>query len=348
VEWSNHVTHGPIRWSSRSGIRFAAKIRKKKSFGARILRKCLLTQAWDSCKKAKILKPTVAHHACFFKGMFRAGDLKSRDGSRAGNVEPSSVSLMRLAARFKILSHYTGGRLMISRSWSRKSIAFCLAIAILSVYSMVVLATPGQTGPSGELSVSGQVTVNGQSAISGATVFSDSTVATAQNSSAVVSLGKLGRVELLPSSSMKVSFNETSISGMLESGRARISTPAGVMVNITTKDGSVVADGKQAAAFTIDTECGNTIVATQAGLVELRAGSKVTQVAAGQDATAGVAQPGTRCTRIANVRGFSSISGGALAALLLAAGGAIAAAILAGRNNDINFGGTVVVVSPTK
>ncbi|HVG33921.1 MAG TPA: hypothetical protein VM911_12610, partial [Pyrinomonadaceae bacterium] len=105
---------------------------------------------------------------------------------------------------------------MISRSWSRKSIAFCLAIAVLSVYSMVVLATPGQTGPSGELSVSGQVTVNGQSAISGATVFSDSTVATAQNSSAVVSLGKLGRVELLPSSSMKVSFNETSISGMLE------------------------------------------------------------------------------------------------------------------------------------
>jgi hypothetical protein len=237
---------------------------------------------------------------------------------------------------------------MISRSWSRKSIAFCLAIAVLSVYSMVVLATPGQTGPSGELSVSGQVTVNGQPAISGATVFSDSTVSTAKNSSAVVSLGKLGRVELLPSSSMKVSFNETSISGMLESGRARVSTPAGVMVNISTKDGAVVAEGKEATAFTIDTECGNTIVATQAGLVELRAGSKVSPIAAGQDATAGTAQPGTRCTRIANVRGYSSISGGALAALLLAAGGAIAAAILAGRSNDINFGGTVVVASPTK
>ena len=53
---------------------------------------------------------------------------------------------------------------MISRTWSRKSIAFCLAVAVLSVYSMVVLATPGQlgqTGASGELSVSGQVTVNG-------------------------------------------------------------------------------------------------------------------------------------------------------------------------------------------
>jgi hypothetical protein len=56
------------------GIRVAPKIREKKSFGVRVLRKCLLTQAWDSCKKAKILKPTVAHHACFFKGMLRAGD----------------------------------------------------------------------------------------------------------------------------------------------------------------------------------------------------------------------------------------------------------------------------------
>jgi len=241
---------------------------------------------------------------------------------------------------------------MISRTWSRKSIAFCLAVAVLSVYSMVVLATPGQmgqTGPSGELSVTGQVTVNGQNAISGATVFSDSTVSTAQNSSAVVSLGKLGRVELLPGSIMKLSFNETSVTGMLEAGRARLSTPAGIAASITTKDGSAVADSKQASVFTVDTECGNTVVATQAGNVELRSGDKTTQIAAGTQDTAGTAAPGTRCTRL-KTEGMKGLSGGALAALLLAAGGAIAAAILAGRseNNDLNFGGTVTVVSPTK
>ena len=44
------------------------------------------------------------------------------------------------------------------------------------------------------------------------------------------------------------------------------------------------------------------------------------------------------------------LSGGALAALVLAAGGAVVAIILAGRsdNNDLNFGGTVTVVSPTR
>src|SRR3712207_8610940 len=86
---------------------------------------------------------------------------------------------------------------------------------------MVALAAPqqGQTGPPGDLSVVGEVSVNGTSAISGATVFSDSTVTTAQNSSAVVSLGKLGRVEVLPNSSLKLSFNETGITGMLSQGR---------------------------------------------------------------------------------------------------------------------------------
>jgi len=241
---------------------------------------------------------------------------------------------------------------MISRTWSRKSVEFCLAVAVLSVYSMVVLATPGQmgqSGPSGELSVSGQVTVNGQSAISGATVFSDSTITTAANSSAVLSLGKLGRIELLPGSTMKVSFNETSITGMLDAGRARISTPAGVSASIMTKDGSAMADAKQANVFTVDTECGNTIVATQSGLVEFRAGDKTMQIAAGTQDTAGQAAPGTRCTRL-KTEGMRGLGGGALAALLLAAGGAVAAAILAGRseNNDLNFGGSVTVVSPTK
>ncbi|MDT4967977.1 MAG: hypothetical protein QOJ64_2714 [Acidobacteriota bacterium] len=239
---------------------------------------------------------------------------------------------------------------MISRTWSRKSIAFCLAVAVLSVYSMVVLATPGQLGQTGgELSASGQVTINGQNAISGATVFSDSTVTTAKGSSAVVSLGKLGRVELLPDTTMKISFTDTGIMGALESGRTRVSIPSGVSATITTKDGAVVADNTQADAFSIDTECGNTIVATQVGRVELRAGNSVKQIAAGSQDTAGQAAPGTRCTRL-KTEGMKGIGGGALAALLLAAGGAIAAAILAGRteNNDLNFGGSVVVISPTK
>jgi hypothetical protein len=239
---------------------------------------------------------------------------------------------------------------MISRSWSRKSIAVALAVAVLSVYSMVVLAAPGQQGPSGELSVSGQVTLNGQTAISGATVFSDSTITTGAKSSAVVSLGKLGRVEVLPGSSIKLAFTDNSFTAQLEAGRVRVSSTSGITASVTTHDAVVTADNAQADVFTVDIECGNTILATQTGVAALRGSGVDTQVAAGSNASAGQAVPGTRCTPIETAPAFGSLSGGALAALLLAAGGAVTAAIIAGGNNNdlTNDGGTAVVVSPTK
>src|SRR5438128_4113790 len=207
--------------------------------------------------------------------------------------------------------------MMISRTWSRKSIAFCVAVAILSVYSMVALAAPGQKAPSGELSVSGQVTVNGQAAISGATVLSDSVVATGANSSATVSLGKLGRVELFPNSSVKLSFGNANISGALEAGRVQIATLAGVSSIITTKDGAAVADASQAASFMVDIECGNTIVASQAGLGELRASGQSKTVAAGSSEWAGGPQPGTRCTRLIKTATLGKRSRRTTAAALL-------------------------------
>ena len=115
---------------------------------------------------------------------------------------------------------------MISKTWSRKPIAACVAVAVLSVYSMVVLASPAAKAPSGELSVSGQVTINGENVVSG-TVFSDSLITTAEKSSATVNLSKLGRVELAPNSGLKLSFTDKAVSGLLESGSASVSTLAG-------------------------------------------------------------------------------------------------------------------------
>ncbi|HEV2802758.1 MAG TPA: hypothetical protein VGW12_19965 [Pyrinomonadaceae bacterium] len=237
---------------------------------------------------------------------------------------------------------------MISRNWSRMAISLCLTVAMMSTYSMVALAAPAQS-PSGELSVVGEVSVNGTNAISGATVFTDSTVTTAKGSSAVVSLGKLGRVEILPESSVKLSFSENSVTGTLDAGRVRLSTSAGTASSVVTKDGSAVADNSQPAVFTVNVECGNTEVATQSGRVELRAGSSVKQIAAGNQDTAGTAQPGSRCTRLTRDTDFGALSGGALAGLLLAAGGAIAAAIIAAtEDNDFGVGGTSVVFSPSR
>lgn len=241
---------------------------------------------------------------------------------------------------------------MISRNISRTPLALGLTLAMLCMSTMVALAAPQQTRQSGELTVSGAVMVDGAKAISGATLFSDSTITTAENSSAIVTVNGLGRVELLPNSSLKLSFNEANVMGSLDAGRLRVSTQQGTMANITTKDGSVIASNAQPAAFSVDVECGNTAVATTAGQVELRSGSTAKQIAAGSQDTAGTAAPGTRCTRLTNnnAAGIGGISGGALAALLIASAAAIGGAIYAavGDNNDINTtpGGQVPVLSP--
>jgi hypothetical protein len=234
---------------------------------------------------------------------------------------------------------------MSSKTWSRKSIAACLAVAVLSVYSMVVLAMPGANLPSGELSVSGLVTVNGQKVISGGTLFSDSVVATSDQSNATVSISKLGRVELAPNSSLRLSFTENSIMGLLDSGTAHVSTLVGTTVNLTTRDGSVIVDGSKATSFTVNITEGNTLLTTHSGIAQLRSHGSLRQVAAGENATAGTPNPqGT-----AKDDDEGGLHGGKLAALLLAAGGAVAAIVYAAtHNNDINFGGSVTVVSPTK
>ena len=236
---------------------------------------------------------------------------------------------------------------MISKNWSRKPIAACVALAILSVYSMVVLASPSAKAPSGELSVSGQVTVNGENAISGGTVFSDSVITTAEKSVGIVNLSKLGRVELNPSSSLKLSFTDQSIMGLLENGSAHVSTLPGITVNFTTTDGVVVVDGSQATSFTVSVVKGITSLTTHSGIAQLRVGGSVKRVAAGESATAGTPVQAAGCGGApCAARGLSS---GALAAILLAAGGAIAAALLASHEgNDFNFGGNPVVFSPTR
>ncbi|MGI9068477.1 MAG: hypothetical protein ACR2HX_18990 [Pyrinomonadaceae bacterium] len=230
---------------------------------------------------------------------------------------------------------------MISKTWSRKPIAACVAVAVLSVYSMIVLASPAAKAPSGELSVLGHVTINGETVVSG-TVFSDSLIATAEKSSATVNLSKLGRVELAPNSGLKLSFTEKTVMGLLESGSANVSTLAGNSVNFTTTDGMVVVDGSQTTSFTVKVVNGVTSLTTHSGVAELRTGGSVKHVAAGESATAGTPQGGSGDDD-------DDLSSGETFALVALGAGAIIAILWATMHgNDVNFGGNAVVISPAK
>ena len=130
--------------------------------------------------------------------------------------------------------------------------------------------------------------------------------------------------------------------GYLENGTVHVSTLAGIAVNFTTKDGVVVVEGGQATSFTVNVVKGITSLTTHSGVAQLHVGSAVKQVAAGESATAGTPNPQTDDDD-------DDMSGGALAVLLLAIGGAVAGVLYAAmHNNDLNFAGTPIVISPSK
>lgn len=225
----------------------------------------------------------------------------------------------------------------------RKTLTVAIMMTVSSFYSLVTTSVFAQTAKAaGELSVTGNVTINGTSAISGATVFSESKIKTARNGMATINLGKLGRVQLGPESEMTVSFVDGRIGGNLVAGRAVVSTPAGVAVNVATAEGVVTADGKNASAVTIDVTCGNTRVASSRSDAKVSSGSKVEYVAAGSEVSVG-SQTAPRCARLSTANQGSSLSPGAIAALIIAGvGGAVAGIVAASQSDNVTPSSIVV------
>jgi hypothetical protein len=130
---------------------------------------------------------------------------------------------------------FTENEPMITKILTSRSLAMCLTLVLLAVAAQLVLPTARAQEPVGQLTVTGKVRVNGQPAATGDIVSSGSTVETAKGSSAVVSLGKLGRVEVLPETRMKLRYDDASISILIDTGSVRVQTGPGVAATITNK-----------------------------------------------------------------------------------------------------------------
>ena len=234
---------------------------------------------------------------------------------------------------------------MLGKNCFRKITTLFTAAAVFCVYSMVGLAATKDL--TGEITVTGQVSVNGQTAISNSTIISGSTIVTGPDSSAVISLGKTGRIEVLADSNIVLNFSDASIVGILSSGKARIANAAGVATTITTKDATVIADTSQADNFTVEVECSHTHVDTASGVVTMREGSSDKQVAAGTSATAGnLSQTG--CKPCLRPDSAPPVRVAGWPWLILVAAGVAGAAILLGGNNETDPGGSIITISPTR
>ena len=234
---------------------------------------------------------------------------------------------------------------MLGKNIIRKSVTLTTLVAVWCVYSMVAFAMPKDTGV---ITVTGQVTVNGQPAVTGATIVSGAVINTAPGSSAVVSLGKLGRVEVLADTNVTLNFGPDNIIAVLDLGKVRVSSTSGTPATVTTKNATFVGDPATANIFAVEAECSHSHVDTTAGVVTMREGSSSKQVAAGTTATAGnLTQTGCKpCLRP------DSSSGPAIAGapwLIALAAGAVGVAIwLASGDGETTTSGGAIVISPTR
>lgn len=180
----------------------------------------------------------------------------------------------------------------------RKALSVILMVTVGSSYCLITSTAFAQVSPKlvGQLSVRGQVALNGINTVSGATVFGGSQIKTGVNSSAIVSLGKMGQVDLEPESELILRVDAGIIGGHLRSGRAIISAPAGIAVNLATADGIAVSDGKEPSVLTVDVTSGNTRVASVRSEAKVLVGNQAEIVAAGQEVSVGAqAQKGETC-----------------------------------------------------
>lgn len=118
--------------------------------------------------------------------------------------------------------------------------SLCLIMAVLVSSSMVALAN--SVKPVGELLIAGKsdksVTVNGEPATSGRTIFAASTITTPEGMTAVLDLGKGGKIELAPNTTYSLN-SDGSINGSLTAGSAKVLSSA-TSVGIKTLTGDTV------------------------------------------------------------------------------------------------------------
>jgi type 1 fimbria pilin len=163
---------------------------------------------------------------------------------------------------------------------SRKSIiSLLLILTVASVFSLNSLAVAQSSGKAaddparpviagealpqaeltGTLVITGTVTVNGNVVQNGATITSGSIVATNGDSDAAIDLGPLGRINLRPSTEIKVSFTATSVDVELRRcgsmtqnvGKditARVSVAKSEIMTVSSALGEVKVRGQQKMA----------------------------------------------------------------------------------------------------
>ena len=136
----------------------------------------------------------------------------------------------------------------------RAAVSVAMAFVLVSAFTLHSLAASKQTekatrealvaragrvlldAPTGRLTGTGHLTIDGDRAQSGATVLTGSTIATGEDGFATIDLNALGRIELRPNTTIKLTVTENTVEVILERAGSLVQTlPAGVTGQLNSR-----------------------------------------------------------------------------------------------------------------
>ncbi len=125
----------------------------------------------------------------------------------------------------------------------------CLAVLLGNLFLQPLVATAKTAPPTGQLSFAKQVTVNGKEASAGQTLFTGDRIRVSGLGSAVINLGKKGRIELGKDTEFVLSVSDDLIGGDMVYGCMGIIASTGTNTSVKTNKGVVRSDGAEPDSY---------------------------------------------------------------------------------------------------
>lgn len=161
---------------------------------------------------------------------------------------------------------------MLKSQLTGKLLSLVLTFSFAAASLTPVFSQTSQTAIA-ELTVNGRQTegkaptilINGSNSANGSRLAFPAQISVPAETSAIVSFGKAGKLELAPGTMANIAYSETGVSVDLSEGRLLVSSAAESVFNIKTVDGIIANDKSRETIFITEIVGGATGVNTETG-----------------------------------------------------------------------------------
>lgn len=171
---------------------------------------------------------------------------------------------------------------MNALSSKRQTLSFICLAALIGNLVLQPIAAFAKTVNTGQLSFAKQVSVNGKETSPGQTLFNGDRIRVSGPGTAVLNLGKMGRIELGKDTEFVLYISGDTIGGDLVSGCLGILASGGTNTSVKTLKGVVSSDGAQPDSYFVGQRGNQGRVIPSLGETRMLIDGKMETIAAGE------------------------------------------------------------------